>query len=94
MVVFAWIGNGEIYATCDIKREIESESEDSSVWNVDDDGTYGIPDVVSIALDPEGCANIFMAKNSPESITCFVLHQVGDRFELVPVDQWYRYVDI
>ena len=94
MVVFAWIGNGEIYATCELKTNIESEFEDSGVWNVDDDGRYGIPDVVTIALDPEGRANIFLAKNSPESIDCFCLHQVGDRFEIVPISQWYRFVDI
>ena len=94
MVVFAWIGNGEIYATCDFTTEIESEFENVDVWNVDDDGTFGIPDVVTIALDPEGCANIFLAKNAPESVTCFILHQVDDHFDIVPVDQWYRYVDI
>ena len=94
MVVFAWIGNGEIYAICELSTNIESGYEDSSVWNVDDSGTYGIPDVVTIALDPDGRANIFIAKNSPESITCFILHQVEDRFEIIPSAQWYRYVDI
>lgn len=94
MVVFAWIGKGEIYATGSLTREVEPGSEDFSVWNVDDEGTYGIPDVVTIALDPEGRANIFLAKNSPESIDCFCLHQVGDRFEIVPISQWYRFVDI
>ena len=64
------------------------------VWNVDDEGTYGIPDVVSIALDPDGYATIFLAKNSPESINCFALHQVGDKFEVIDFDQWYRFIDI
>jgi len=95
MVVFAWVGkDGDIYATAALTTEIESEFEDSGVWNVDDEGTYGIPDVVSIALDPDGYATIFLAKNSPESINCFALHQVGDKFEVIDFDQWYRFIDI
>ena len=92
MVVFAWIGNGEIYATWSDTTKVDPQYPDSSVWNVDDDGSYGIPDIVTIAIDPEGYANIFVAKNSPESITCFILHQVGDRFERIDLDQWYRYL--
>ena len=93
MVVFVWTGRGEIYATFPLTTEIDPDYEESSTWNVDDDGRYGIPDIVSIALDPEGCVNVFVAKNSPESITCFILHQVGDKLEKIDVDQWYRYVD-
>ena len=94
MVVFAWVSAGELAATCKLSTEIESEFEDCDVWNVDDDGTFGIPDVVTIALDPDGRPIIFLAKNAPESITCFALRQVGDKLVIEDYDQWYRYVDI
>ena len=94
MVVFVWSSRGEILATATQTTEIESEFEESGVWNVDDEGTYGIPDVVTIAQDPDGNAIIFLAKNAPESINCFALRQVGDKLERIDFDQWYRYVDI
>ena len=93
MVVFVWTGRGEIYATCSLTTELEPGFEDFSVWNVDDDGHYGIPDIVSIALDPDGRVNIFVAKNSPESVTCYILHQEGDKLEMIDADQWYRFID-
>ena len=94
MVSFVWHAKGEILATASITTDIESEYEDYSVWNVDDDGRYGIPDVVTIAQDKDGAVTIYLAKNSPESVTCFALHQQGDKFELVKFDQWYRFVDL
>ena len=94
MVVFAWVNGGEVEATACLTTDIESEFEDSGVWNVDDEGTYGIPDVVTIAQDPDGAVTIFLAKNAAESITCFALHQKGDKLELIEIDQWYRFVDV
>lgn len=92
-VCFVWQAKGEIYATGTFSTTLREGKEDFSVWNVDDDGTYGIPDVVSIALDPEGYVNIFLAKNSPESVTCFVLHQNGDKLEKTDLAQWYRFIE-
>lgn len=94
MVAFVWHAGGDILATCTLTTEIESEYADYSVWNVDDDGRYGIPDVVTIAVDGTGAITVFLAKNSPESITCFALRQVGNSFQKVDLDQWYRYVDL
>ncbi|MBO4455755.1 MAG: hypothetical protein J5759_04845 [Bacteroidales bacterium] len=94
MVAFVWQDGKDVLATCTLTTDIESEYEDYSVWNVDDDGHYGIPDVVTIALDAEGAVTVFLAKNSPESVTCFALHQQGDTFERVALDQWYRFVDL
>lgn len=94
MVAFVWHDGGEILATTTLTTIVESGSEDSSVWNVDDDGRFGIPDVVTIALDRNGAVTVFLAKNSPESVTCFALHQAGDAFEQVGLGQWYRYVDL
>ncbi len=94
MVSFVWQCRGEIIAHGSLTTEIESEFEDSGVWNVDDEGKYGIPDVVTIAFDGNGAVTIFLAKNSPESINCFALHQNEEEFQFVYLDQWYRYVDI
>lgn len=92
MVAFVWSSKGEIYASTTYSQTVSGD-DGMSVWNVDDDGTYGIPDVVSIALDPDGYVNLFLAKNSPESIDCFVLHQVDDRFERIDLAGWYRWID-
>lgn len=94
MVVFAWVEGGSVVATASMTTMIESEFEDFSVWNVDDEGTFGIPDVVTIARDPEGVVTVYLAKNSPESVTCFALHQNGDQLEIINFDQWYRYIDL
>ena len=94
MVAFVWQKYDEIVATCTLTTGIpEGEDEDYSIWAVDDDGTYGIPDVVTIALDRDGNADIFVAKNSPESIRCFILHQNGSTLEQVETDYWYRYLN-
>ena len=94
MVAFVWQKYDEIVATCTLTTGIpEGEDEDYSIWAVDDDGTYGIPDVVTIALDRDGNADIFVAKNSPESIRCFILHQNGPTLEQVETDYWYRYLN-
>lgn len=92
-VCFVYHSKGEIYATTTLSTEIVDNEEDFSVWNVDDDGRYGIPDVVSIAIDPDGYCNFFLAKNSPESVTCFVLHQSEDRLEVIDIAQWYRFIE-
>lgn len=94
MVSFVWQSKGKILATASLTTNIESEYEDYSVWNVDDDGRYGIPDVVTIAVDREGSVTVYLAKNAPESVTCFALHQEGDTFRIVNFDQWYRFVDL
>ncbi len=94
MVSFVWQSKGKVIASTSITTDIESEYEDYSVWNVDDEGRYGIPDVVTIALDRDGAVTIYLAKNAPESINCFALHQEGSTFRLVNFDQWYRFVDL
>lgn len=93
MVVYVWSSKGEIYATGTFTAQLRPGEEDFSVWNVDDDGYYGIPDVVSIAIDPEGRVTLFLAKNSPESVDCFALRQVEDRLERIDLAMWYRYID-
>lgn len=91
-VVFVWQENGVPVAVGSLEREFEGDGT-YSVWNVDDEGFYGIPNLVSIAIDPEGGVNLFLTKDSPESVTCFILHQEGDRLRYIDAGQWYRFVD-
>ena len=84
--------NGVPVAVGSLEREFEGDGT-YSVWNVDDEGLYGIPNLVSIAIDPEGGVNLFLTKDSPESVTCFILHQEGDRLRYIDAGQWYRFVD-
>ena len=92
MVIFVWQENGVPVAMGSLQTEFEGDGS-SSVWNVDDEGFYGIPNLVSIAIDPEGGINLFLTKDSPESVTCFILHQEGDRFKYIDAGQWYRFID-
>jgi len=92
MVVFVWRNSDYDLAMGDLSVELSEESEEYGVWDMDDEGTYGIPDVVSIALDPQENVTVFLAKNSPEAIECYAWHQTGDRLEYVSYGSWYRFV--
>ncbi len=91
MVAFVWHEDYRIVAVGTLSTEVEEGQEDS-VWAVDDEGFYGIPNLISIAIAPDGAVTLFLAKDSPESITCFILHQVGQQFQYIDADQWYRFV--
>ncbi len=94
-VVFVWYENGAICAMGNIDEEVSAESvqEGSSVWNVDDDGDYGIPNVVTIARRPDGGVDIYLVHPAPESSTELLLHQEGDIFEISSPTQWYINVE-
>ena len=92
MVVFVWRNSDYDLAMGDLSVKLDDESEEYGVWDIDDEGRYGIPDVVTIALDPREDVTVFLAKNSPEAIECYAWHQVGDRLEYVEYGSWYRYL--
>ena len=91
MVVFVWEDSDGELSMGDLQVDLSEESEEYGVWNVDDEGTYGIPDVVTIALDSQEHVTIFVAKNSPESVGCHAWHQVENRLEYEEYGSWYRY---
>jgi hypothetical protein len=72
---------------------IRDEDEIYSPWGVDADIEFGIPDVISIAIDYKGNLDIFLNSDTPESATGYVLRQNGKKFERIELNQWYRYVD-
>lgn len=91
MVVYVWEDSAGELSMGDLQVDLSEESDEYGVWNVDDEGTYGIPDVVTIALDSQEHVTIFVAKNSPESVERYAWHQVENRLEYEEYGSWYRY---
>ena len=93
MIVIAWVVGGKIKATYVQTTNIDPREGEYSVWNVDDDGEYGIPDLLCVAFDLHDNVILFFNHNAPESVNLFGLRQQGDQLQLFGEDQWYRYVD-
>ncbi len=89
--VLSWMKDGsEICTYSDTAELADGQPEDDSVWNVDDDGDYGIPQVVSIARDEKGNVELFLCHNSPEGMNYSHLVQKGNKFESVSSTDVYR----
>lgn len=89
--VLSWMKDGsEICTYSDTAELADGQPEDESVWNVDDDGDYGIPQVVSIARDEKGNVELFLCHNSPEGMNYSHLVQKGNKFESVSSTDVYR----
>ena len=93
MLVIAWVVGGKVKATYVKTTEIDPREGEYSVWNVDDEGEYGIPDLLCVAFDLHDNVILFFNHNAPESVNIYALRQQGDQFQLFGEDQWYRYVD-
>lgn len=91
MVVIAWTQGGKVKATYVMTTEIDPDEGEFSVWNVDDDGTYGIPALLCVAFDKHDNVILWFNHNAPESLNLFGLRQQGDQLQLFGEDQWYRY---
>lgn len=87
-VVFSWLKNGKEVCSYTMTREVEGDT-DQSVWNVDDDGNYGIPELLTVARDERGNIELFLHHPAPESRNFSHLVQRGNKFELVGEDCWY-----
>ncbi len=93
MFVIAWVVGGKVKATYVQTTEIDPREGEYSVWNVDDDGEYGIPDLLCVAFDLHDNVILFFNHNAPESVNIYALRQQGDQLQRFGEDQWYRYVD-
>ena len=93
MVVIAWTVGGKVKATYVKTTEINPDDGENSVWNVDDEGSYGIPELLCIAFDPHDNVILFLNHPAPESMNLFGLRQQGDQLQLFGEDQWYVRVD-
>lgn len=91
--ILSWLKDGKEVCTFSETTNIESEFEDCDVWNVDDDGDYGIPIILTIARNEKGNIELFLYHGAPESLTFSHLVQKGNKFEQVGGDGWYNWVD-
>lgn len=93
MIVIAWILGGKVRATYVQTTEVDPNEGEYSLWNVDDDGVYGIPHLLCVAFDHHDNVILFLEHSAPESRNMFGLRQQGDQFQLFGEEQWYVYVD-
>lgn len=94
MFVLSWLKDGKEVCNYEQKQKLEvGQDEDMSVWNADDDGTYGIPAILTIARDERGNIELFLNHNAPESISFFHLVQQGNKFVETGSDSWYSWID-
>ncbi|MCQ2243608.1 MAG: leucine-rich repeat domain-containing protein [Bacteroidaceae bacterium] len=87
-VVFSWLKNGKEVCSYTITQEVDGDTS-QSVWNVDDDGNYGIPELLSVVRDEHGNIELFLHHPAPESRSFYHLVQKGNKFECVGEDSWY-----
>ena len=92
LVVIAWSNADNIVCTWEKRQQLE-DGEGGSVWNVDDDGEYGIPAILCIAEGDEGALEIFMNHQAPESVNIERLVRHGDKLVKEGGDQWYVWYD-
>lgn len=91
MIAITWMRGDTILAT--FTETSQTEGDENSVWGVDDGGEYGIPSLISIALDENGNADLFLVHDTPEGVHCFVLRQEGDKLVSTDCGAWYRWID-
>ena len=93
MYVLSWLKDGKEICSYVEKQKTDPDYEEYSVWNVDDDGTYGIPEVMTIARDENGNIELFLLHAAPESLNFSHLVQKGNKFVETGMDQWYVWID-
>ena len=93
MIVIAWVLGGKVKASYVKTTNLNPNEGEFSVWNVDDDGTYGIPNLLCVAFDLHDNVILFLEHGAPESRNMFGLRQQGDQLQLFGEEQWYVYVD-
>lgn len=91
--VLAWLRDGKEVCSYTRSIKVEPGDEDFSVWNVDDDGIYGIPSLLTVARDEKGNLELFVEHDAPESCTFTHFKQNGNKLEEVNGDIWYVWVD-
>jgi hypothetical protein len=93
MVVIAWTQGGKVKATYVKTTNIDPEYGEGSVWNVDDDGSYGIPELLCVAFDLHDNVILWFNHPAPESMNLYGLRQQGDQLQPFGEDQWYVYMN-
>lgn len=91
MVVLSWVVNGKVEAEWTDTTTAPEDYDGYGLWNVDDEGQYGIPEVISIAYDDKENVEIFINHPAPESINLIRLVQDGKKLVENGGVQWYVY---
>lgn len=78
--VLSWVKDG--VEVCSY-METAPAVEENSVWNVDDEGNWGIPNILTVAYDENGNVDLFLSHQAPECITYMHLRQNGSKFDLL-----------
>ena len=92
---YVWYGEGDVMATFQeytMLQEDVDENDPQSVWNIDDDGTYGAPGVIGLTVDAKDyTVDLYLTHHAPES--CTFLHYWIDPerniFTLIDTLGWY-----
>lgn len=92
-IVLSWIKDGKEICSYEQKNNTDPEYEEYGVWNVDDDGEYGIPHIMTIGRDENGNIELFLIHFAPESINFSHLKQSGSKFIEAGSEQWYNWID-
>lgn len=87
--VLSWIADGKVVCSYTDTTDVSEDYDGWGLWNVDDDGSYGIPSLLTIARDEKGNIELFLEHVAPESSTLTHLKQHGNKFEEVNKDYWY-----
>ncbi len=87
-IVLSWLKDGKEVCSYTKTQDVQGDA-DQSVWNIDDDGNYGIPQLLTIARDEQGNIELFLHHPAPESRNFYHLVQKGNKFEVVGEESWY-----
>lgn len=92
VVAVSWVVGGKEKATWVESTRVEPGAT-YSVWNVDDEGDWGVPVIKTIAKDEHGNVEIFMTHYAPESINNMHLVQKGVNLVVENENSWYNWID-
>ncbi|MCQ2295387.1 MAG: hypothetical protein MJZ67_07005 [Bacteroidales bacterium] len=91
MVVVSWVVDGDVSCswvnTTNVRPDYNPE--EGTLWNVDDDGSWGIPNVMLIAQDDRGNVDLCLTHSAPESLTFIHLTQKGNTLVLNHTNSLY-----
>lgn len=94
LYVLSWLKDGKEVCSYTCNRIVESEGDVSDVWNLGDDGNYGIPKLLIVARDEKGNIELFLYHGAEESFNFTHLVQKGDKLVQEGGEQWYNWIDV
>lgn len=94
LVVYTWLENGKEVCSHVMHRDDVTDDDKYSVWSLDDEGVYGLPEVTTIARDKAtGNIEFYVIRYGTESTTNMHFVQKGTNLELAEKTSKYLWVD-